>query len=138
VAQAEALGIVFGIEAHIASIVPDPRSAERLVSSVPGLSLTLDYTHFTRLGIPDREVDPLLPYASHFHVRGARQGRLQVNFDQNTIDYARIVEGLRSYDYQGWLGVEYVWIDWEQCNESDNVSESIRFRDFLRFLAGQA
>ena len=34
--------------------------------------------------------------------------------------------------YQGYLGIEYVWIDWEHCNESDNISETVLFRDFLR------
>jgi hypothetical protein len=28
--------------------------------------------------------------------------------------------------------VEYVWIDWERCNECDNLSETILFRDYLR------
>ena len=24
--------------------------------------------------------------------------------------------------YSGWIGVEYVWIDWEHCNESIYVT----------------
>ena len=47
---------------------------------------------------------------------------------------ARMVHRLAKRDYTGWLGVEYVWIDWEQCNECDNLSETILFRDFLRSL----
>ena len=39
---------------------------------------------------------------------------------------------LRAREYAGWLGVEYVWIDWERCNECDNLSETILFRDYLR------
>jgi len=31
--------------------------------------------------------------------------------------------------YKGWVGIEYVWIDWEHCNECDNLSETILFRD---------
>ena len=27
------------------------------------------------------------------------------------------------------MGIEYVWIDWEHCNEVDNLSETILFRD---------
>ena len=34
--------------------------------------------------------------------------------------------------YAGYIGVEYVWIDWEHCNEVDNLSETILFRDFFR------
>ena len=84
-------GITFGVEPHVGSIVPSPREAQRLVDCVPGLTLTLDYTHFARKGMPDAVVEPLLAHATHFHVRG-RKGRLQTSFDKNTIDYRRIVE----------------------------------------------
>jgi hypothetical protein len=33
--------------------------------------------------------------------------------------------------YKGYVGVEYVWQDWERCNEVDNLSETILLRDFL-------
>lgn len=131
VEQAQKQGIIFGVEAHVGSLVPTPEQAERLVQSVPGLTLTLDYTHFTRAGLPDSAVEPLLKYASHFHVRGAREGRLQTSFTSNTIDYARVAEGMEAVGYQGWVGIEYVWIDWEHCNECDNISETIRYRDFF-------
>ena len=134
VEQAQAYDIVFGVEAHVGSIAPDPGAAERLVQSVPGLTLTLDYTHFTRMGLPDSQVEPLVKYASHFHVRGARQGRLQASFADNIIDYWRVFEVMQASGYQGWLGIEYVWIDWEHCNECDNLSETILFRDYLRNL----
>jgi sugar phosphate isomerase/epimerase len=126
--------LIFGIEAHIGSIAGDPESAERLVRQVPGLTLTLDYTHFTRLGMPDSAVEPLIKYASHFHVRGARPGRLQESFARNAIDYRRVFAAMQASGYQGWIGIEYVWIDWEHCNECDNLSETIRFRDFFQTL----
>ena len=116
------------------SLAPSPQEAQRLVTSVPGLTLTLDYTHFTRLGMPDSAIEPLVKYATHFHVRGAREGRLQTRFQDNTIDYARVLKAMRASKYKGYLGIEYVWIDWEHCNECDNVSETILFRDFLRSL----
>jgi sugar phosphate isomerase/epimerase len=119
--QAQKQGIVFGVEAHVGSIVPDPGSAEALMKSVPGLTLTLDYT-----------AETLLPFASHFHVRGARPGRLQASFQENVIDYARVARALDARGYRGWVGIEYVWIDWEHCNECDNLSETILFRDFFR------
>ena len=126
--------LIFGTEAHVGSIVPDPESAERLVQQVPGLTLTLDYTHFTRLGMPDTVIEPLMKYASHFHVRGARKGRLQASFDDNVIDYERVFAAMQENNYRGWIGIEYVWIDWEHCNECDNLSETIRYRDFFRDL----
>jgi sugar phosphate isomerase/epimerase len=135
--QAQERDIIFAVEAHIGSIVPDPASAERLVGQVPGLTLTLDYTHFTRLGLPDAAIERLVPYASHFHVRGARAGRLQASFARNAIDYKRVFEAMQTTGYVGWIGIEYVWIDWEHCNECDNLSEVIQFRDFFRALIGQ-
>jgi len=133
--RAKRFGITLGTEAHVGSLAPDPSTAKRLAESVPGLTLTLDYTHFTRAGMPDDAIEPLLAYASHFHVRGARLGRLQAAFKDNVIDYRRVFDRLRQAGYEGWLGVEYVWIDWEHCNECDNLSETILFRDFLRSLA---
>ncbi len=132
VEEAKAANITFSVEAHVGSLAPSPRKALRLVEAVPGLTLTLDYTHFTRLGMPDRSIEPLCAYASHFHVRGARKGRLQAPFHQNTVDYKRVLSALKKAGYTGWYGIEYVWIDWEHCNTCDNVSETLQFRDFLR------
>lgn len=132
VGQAKQHRIVFSVEAHVGSIVPNPKAALLLVRSVPDLTLTLDYTHFTRAGLPDRAAEPLIAHASHFHARGARRGRLQTSFQQNTIDYARVLRAMRQAGYQGYVGVEYVWVDWEHCNEVDNLSETIQLRDFLR------
>ena len=135
VEQSKKHRITFGFEAHVGSIVPKPKLAEQLVKAVAGATLTLDYTHFTRLGMPDSAIEPLLKYASHFHVRGARKGRLQAAFRDNTIDYRRVCRRMKQIGYRGWIGIEYVWIDWEHCNECDNVSETIRYRDFFRKLA---
>jgi sugar phosphate isomerase/epimerase len=137
VERANSYNIIFGVEAHVGSIVPDPEAAERLVQQTPGLTLTLDYTHFTRIGLPDAAIEPLVKYASHFHIRGARPGRLQESFACNVIDYRRVFEVMQASHYQGWLGIEYVWIDWEHCNECDNLSETILFRDFFRHMFEQ-
>jgi sugar phosphate isomerase/epimerase len=124
--------ITFSVEAHVGSIVPTPETAAQLVQSVPGLSLTLDYTHFTKGGVADELIEPLIAHASHFHARGARTGRIQASFKENTVDYGRVLNVMRQTGYRGYVGVEYVWIDWEHCNEVDNLSETILMRDFLR------
>ena len=120
----------------VGSIVPTPEQALKLAEAVPGLTLTLDYTHFTRDGVPDSQIEPLVQHASHFHARGARENRLQCSFKDNSIDYGRIVELMQTSGYSGYIGVEYVWIDWEHCNEVDNLSETILFRDFFRSKFG--
>ena len=124
-------GITFAVEAHIGSIVPTPARAKRLLESVPGLTLTLDYTHFTYQGLPDDEIEPLLSYASHFHARGACQGKLQASLKENTIDYGRVLRAMKGVSYSGFVVLEYVWVDWMGCNEVDNLSETIVLRDLL-------
>lgn len=135
--EAKRAKLVFSVEAHVGSIVPTPEQALDLVRRTPGLTLTLDYTHFTRAGMPDSRVEPLVKHATHFHVRGARKGRLQAAFKDNVIDYKRVLRAMKKSGYKGYLGVEYVWIDWEHCNEVDNVSETVFYRDFLRAELGK-
>ena len=132
VEEARKRDIVFSVEAHVGSIAPDPDCAKALVENVTGLSLTLDYTHFTRGGLPDAAVEPLIQHASHFHARGAREGRLQTTVRDNTIDYGRVLECMKDTGYDGWIGIEYVWTEWERCNECDNLSETILLRNFFR------
>jgi sugar phosphate isomerase/epimerase len=124
-------GIAFAVEAHIGSIVPTPAQAKRLLESVPGLTLTLDYTHFTYQGLPDDAIEPLLAYASHFHARGACRGKLQAPLKENTIDYRRVLRAMKGVNYSGFVVLEYVWVDWMGCNQVDNLSETVLLRDLL-------
>ncbi|MDG1896303.1 MAG: TIM barrel protein [Fuerstiella sp.] len=132
VERSKSAGIVFGVEAHVGSLAPNPEVALQLVESVAGLTFTLDYTHFTRDGVPDSKIEPLIAHASHFHVRGSCQDRLQCSFKDNVINYGQVIDVMQDTGYSGYVGVEYVWIDWEHCNEVDNLSETILFRDFLK------
>lgn len=126
----------FGVEAHVGSPFTSPGDTKALLDAVPGLTLTLDYTHFIRNGYRQEEVDTLLGYASHFHARGARKDRLQVSMADNSIDYSKIIENLKKVHYNGWIGLEYIWINWERCNEVDTLSETIRLRDILKEAYG--
>jgi sugar phosphate isomerase/epimerase len=135
VERANEYGVVYSVEAHLESIIETPEQVIRMVESTPNLTLSLDYTHFTKAGYSDAEIESLLQYASHFHVRGARKERLQAPFSENTIDYGRVLNVMNDQNYSGYQALEYVWIEWEHCNESDNLSETILFRDFLKNFA---
>ena len=132
VEMARGAGVIFSVEPHIGSVIPSPALADKLVSKVPGLTLTLDYSHFIRVGIPQEQIDPLIRHASHFHARCACKNKLQASFKDNVIDFRRIVSLMKQHGYSGALGIEYVWIDWEHCNEVDNLSEIVLLRDFLK------
>ena len=128
------LSIALGVEPHLGSIISEPMLAQRLLEQTPGLSLTLDYGHFTCQGIADDAIEPLLAKASHLHARGGCKGKLQAAFHENTIDFARMATALEQNNYCGYVAVEYVWSEWMGCNQVDSLSETILLRDFLRSI----
>ncbi len=130
-AEASAAGIEYAVEPHVGSMTPDPESALRFAQET-GVTFTLDYGHFVYQGMAPHAADILLPHASHFHARGGADGQLQSTMKDNVIDFPAIHEALRARNYPGWICLEYVWVDWEGCNRTDNVSETIILRDLLR------
>jgi sugar phosphate isomerase/epimerase len=128
-------GLRVSVEAHLESVVELPERALALVQAVPGLQLTLDYSHFVAGGIPVERVHPLIPYAGHFHARQAAPGHLQRAHDCGVLDFGDILRRLAGAGYDGYLCVEYTWQEWRGCNTEDVVSETILLRDQLRSLA---
>jgi len=128
-------GVVYSIEPHVGSICASVESTQRFLDQVEGLSLTLDYGHFVWAGEESRKVHSLLPFASHIHIRGGSTGRLQTSVADNTIDFEGMMSGLSTQGYAGKLALEYVWIDWQGCNQSDNLSETLLLRDRLQEIA---
>jgi sugar phosphate isomerase/epimerase len=126
------------IEPHLGSIVDQPQAVLELVNAIPGLELTLDYTHFVFQGIAEAEIEPLVQHARHFHARGAAPGRMQTTLRANTIDYERVLDVMAVTGYDGYVGIEYVWTPadppgsaYDQTN-TDNVAETILMRDLIR------
>jgi sugar phosphate isomerase/epimerase len=128
-------GAVYSIEPHIGSICASVESTHRFLDQVDGLSLTLDYGHFVCAGEESSKVHSLLPFASHIHVRGGSPNRLQTSVASSTIDFDGLMSGLYNQGYAGKLALEYVWIDWQGCNLSDNLSETILLRGQLQKIA---
>ena len=128
-------GVVYSIEPHIGSLCADIASTLRFLSQVEGLTLTLDYGHFICLGEESSAVHSLLPFASHIHARGGSRGHLQARVAENTIDFAGMMAALQRQHYTGKLALEYVWVDWQDCNRVDNLSETILLRQRLREIA---
>lgn len=135
--EAAARGLALSVEGHVGSDVDSPEKLARLLELTPGLTLTLDYCHYTYLDYPDREVEPLLAHSRHLQCRAAAEGQLQVRYQDNAIDYSRVVEVLSELDYRGYLGLEYVWMEKWDCDRVENTMETIQLRDLFRSLAGQ-
>ncbi len=135
VAQAKAARLQLAVEPHVGSLADTPERALALAQRVPGLGFTLDYAHFTRAGIADARIEPLTQFATHLHARTARRGRLQAPWQENTIDFSRLVQALARAKFSGWVALEYVWIDWEHCNEVDIISETVQLKNLLTAAA---
>lgn len=129
--EARKAEITYSVEPHVGSIAPTPQAAADLVRMAEGVTLTLDYGHFIYAGFSNEDVHALLPFASHFHARGGAPKRLQSTMSENTIAFPEILRRFQSGGYKGWICLEYVWVDWEGCNRTDNVSETILLRDLL-------
>jgi len=130
-AECASAGIEYAIEAHVGSICADVASTRAFLGAVEGLTLTLDYGHFIMAGENSAQVHELLPFATHVHVRGGAPDRLQTTVDESMIDFPGMLKGLQHFGYNGFLALEYVWIDWKGCNRTDNVSETVLLRRAL-------
>lgn len=131
VAEAGAVGLAVSVEPHIGSVIDTPARASRLLEMTPGLTLTLDYGHFVAAGTGEGQIEPLLPHARHVQCRGGAPGKLQASMSASTIDFARMTRLLAAREYQGFLACEYVWSEWQGCNEVDNLTETAALRDVL-------
>jgi sugar phosphate isomerase/epimerase len=130
-------GMQFSVECHYGSVAASPDDVASLLSLAPDLGLTLDYTHFVGAGYSAASVHPLVHRATHMHFRGGRLGQIQCPMSENVIDYEEVMDVLIASGYEGYLCVEYVWVNWEGLNRCDNVSETILMRDRLKAkLAG--
>ena len=104
-------GIEVRIEGGVGGNADTPAKVLDLVDLTPGLKLTVDYCHFVYQGFSEEEIDPLLEHIGHFQCRGAAPGRMQVNFNENEIDYGRIVDLLVAQGYDAFFSIEYVWMN---------------------------
>ncbi|WP_337175198.1 sugar phosphate isomerase/epimerase [Paludisphaera sp.] len=98
-------GLVLAILTQREAVTCDPATALKLCQEVPGLSLTLDPSHY--VGFKDSEVDHLFPYVQNVHLRDTGKGpdEFQVRIGQGRIEYARIVNLLNRGGYKRSLTV---------------------------------
>ena len=133
---AQDAGLRLSVEAHVESVAESPFLAQALVEAVPGLTLTLDYSHFVAGGYSPHDVHSLVPLAGHFHARQAGPGALQASAADGLLDFRSLLSRLRLSGYSGDVCIEYTWQAWRGCDRQDTVAESILMRDILREVLG--
>jgi sugar phosphate isomerase/epimerase len=139
VAEGYRHGIAVRIEPHIESVTWCPELVLAMLDAVPGLTITLDHSHFIFHGLPYEQIAVLHPYASHWHARQARSGEAQSRGPAGQIDFARIIQDLQLRGYSGVVCLEYVHGAWLQQDRVDTLTETVALRDELRaYLAEKA
>jgi hydroxypyruvate isomerase len=128
-------GVALAIEPHVDSIVETPDEVSELLRAAPGLTLTLDPAHFIFQGVATEALLPLVDRASHFQLRAAAQGRMQVPLHENEVDFASLLAAAAERGYAGILGIEYVWMRHWDCDRVDNLSETIQLADLVARLS---
>ena len=127
---AAAAGIPLTFEPHVEGLLEDPREVLEFMQNNPDLRLALDYAHFTVQGYKMADVDPLVPFAGHFHLRQGNRTQIQARWEDGEIDFPAAVGMLKDAGYKGYLTLEYEhephWLEMDKC---DVMTESIKMRD---------
>jgi sugar phosphate isomerase/epimerase len=126
------LGLQARVEGGVGQNTDTPEKLLELLGMTPGLKSTFDYAHYVHGGFGNADVEPLLPHVGHIQIRGAAPGRMQLVFQENQVDYGWMIDRLVEIGYNGYMSVEYVWMQLWDCNKTDNTMETIQFRDFIR------
>jgi len=128
-------GVRAAVEPHVESITETVDAVQRLLGDVPGLGLTLDYSHLVAAGEPQSAIASLDPLATHWHARQAAPGKISVTRMAGQIDFRPIVAGLLNRRFAGSVAVEYVRSSWQRQDELDVDAENDGLRDALQEIA---
>lgn len=131
VETAKSRGVVYAVEPHFGSIMGTPEKALSILENVDGLTIALDHSHYIFQGISLDRMRPLTKYASLMHARGAAKGEAQTSFERNEADFAQVANHLREVRYDGKICMEYCYLHWENLNRTDNISETMKLRQFI-------
>lgn len=105
---AEKEGILLAVTTQMGTLTENPDYAVQLCERVPGLSLTLDPSHYLAGPHQGQNFDQVLPYVRHVHFRDTGRGpnQFQVRVGQGEIEYGRIISQLVRHQYDRLLTVD--------------------------------
>jgi sugar phosphate isomerase/epimerase len=136
VAHARSVGLQVSVEPHVGSIIDTPATVKSLLGDVPGLALTLDYSHFIYSGMSLDEIHPLLSMTRVLHVRQAAPRRIQTLLETGAIDFARVFAAARNV-FVGTISLEYVQHPILPGDSLDVAIESAKLRDVINRELGE-
>ena len=128
-------GVLMVFEPHIESVLENPFETLTFLQQNPDLKIVLDYSHFIAQGFNPSDVDPLVPYAGHVHLRQGSNKKLQVRWEAGEIDFRNVIGLLKKTGYKGYAAFEYEHDPgWMEMDKVDVMTETIKMRDTVRPL----
>jgi sugar phosphate isomerase/epimerase len=125
------LGLGVSVEPHVGSCIESPAATRRLLDRCPGLTLTLDPSHFAYQGWQVPEIVELIDRTRHVQIRPAAEGVMQALVSEDAVDLRGFVSALSAGGYSGWVAAEYVWMEKWNCNRVDNTGETYLLKNKL-------
>ena len=126
---AAASDILLVFEPHVQSVFESPIDTLEFLQSNPGIRIALDYSHFMCAGFSPDQVDPLVPYAGHVHLRQGANGNIQARWEDGIVDYPGVIRQLQAVGYDDYVAFEYEHDDWMEMDRCDVMTETIKMRD---------
>lgn len=129
VAIATHAGARVSIRSQIGRLSEDPDTVVVLCDNVAGLGVTFDPSHYICGAQRNKNVDKLMKYTYHTHLRDTSKKQLQVRVGQGEVEYGRLISQLRKFKYKRALCVNIT-----EMPEVDHPGELRKLRLLLESL----
>jgi sugar phosphate isomerase/epimerase len=106
VSIAETEGARVALRTQIGCLSEDPDTVMNLCDNVPGLGLTMDPSHYWVGPHRNKNLDKLMKYVLHVHLRDSKKDQLQVRVGQGEIEYAKLITQLERVHYDRALSIQ--------------------------------
>jgi sugar phosphate isomerase/epimerase len=122
-------GVRVGMKSQIGRLSEDPDTVAVLCDNAKGLGLTLDPSAYIFGPCQGRNIDKLMKYVYHTHLRDTNKKAFQVRVGQGDIEYGRLISQLEKVRYNRALSVNIV-----EQEGVDHVGELRKLRLLLESL----
>lgn len=126
---AEGEGVRVAMKSQIGRLSEDPDTVKVLCDNVKGLGLTLDPSHYHCGPCANKNLDKIMPYVFHVHLRDSKKDQLQVRVGQGEIEYGKFVTSLNRVGYAHAFSIQM-----SPMPEFDQRSELRKLRLLLETL----
>jgi sugar phosphate isomerase/epimerase len=125
-------GVLLVYEPHVQSILENPQDALAFARANSEVKIVIDYSHAVSLGHPSSDLDRLVPYAGHVHLRQAAPDKIQARWEEGVIDLPSLIGLLKQVGYRGYLTLEYEHDKFWNMDRCDVMTETIKMRDAVQ------